>query len=360
MDVSSSLSIEEFTRAVLEAKTGALSEELSALKQKPREDSIHDTRVQSRRLRAALEVFQDLFPPRSWKPFYAQVRRITKTLGKAREREVDLKLLLELTSSGDMAEILCREYLEDRFRRSLRKRERQVRRGLHSLKPERLQAALDSLQSQLPVAGGPASSIPPSLASAESHDRESFVGRQPSLFQETEQPAARARRIVGALTEPLVSLRLRSVRRMSDERLHAYRIAGKKARYAMEIFDPVWPGGLENSIASAKHLQDTLGRYHDVCVLRQRLQKEIARLTRRKRQHTAFQISRIVARLEEHRQGLREAIIPAIRDFQQSLQDAVPRAVGTETRPEASSRRRPRPDARSPRRARRNIRTHSA
>src|SRR5436309_6718452 len=53
--------------------------------------------------------------------------------------------------------------------------------------------------------------------------------------------------------------------------------AAKKLRYTMEIFDPIWPAGLKKEIRLARALQDAGGHYHDWCVLRDRIQKEIGR-----------------------------------------------------------------------------------
>jgi len=75
----------EFAAAVLRRKCHALLEEAAALVEAPREDSVHDARVQSRRLRAALEAFEDLLPPRP-------ARAITRER-KAQLRQVILPAL---------------------------------------------------------------------------------------------------------------------------------------------------------------------------------------------------------------------------------------------------------------------------
>src|SRR5436190_23426036 len=97
-----------FSRQVIADRAASLFKELCSLQAKVREDSIHDTRVASRRMRAALEAFRDLYPARRWKALYERVKQITKVLGKTREAAVDLSLVREL-ADGDMAEHLCRE-----------------------------------------------------------------------------------------------------------------------------------------------------------------------------------------------------------------------------------------------------------
>src|SRR5512140_3038342 len=121
-------------RSLLEKKAGALLPELSHLKRHAGPDAIHDTRVQSRRLRAALETFRDLCAPGLWSTAYESVRAITKTLGKPRESEVLSTLLDELDLGNDTAAALCREYLRERLSRENRKLSKKLRGDLRDIK----------------------------------------------------------------------------------------------------------------------------------------------------------------------------------------------------------------------------------
>jgi len=49
--------------------------------------------------------------------------------------------------------------------------------------------------------------------------------------------------------------------------LHELRIAAKRLRYTLEIFQPILPGGAADAIDDLKHLQDELGFVHDRDVL---------------------------------------------------------------------------------------------
>ncbi len=51
-----------------------------------------------------------------------------------------------------------------------------------------------------------------------------------------------------------------------SDKLHAMRIAGKRLRYTMEIFAPLYGGDLEPFILAMKEIQDTLGEFHDADV----------------------------------------------------------------------------------------------
>jgi CHAD domain-containing protein len=52
------------------------------------EEAVHDMRVASRRLRAALEVFVDVFPKRTFRPMLSNVKLIADALGEVRDIDV--------------------------------------------------------------------------------------------------------------------------------------------------------------------------------------------------------------------------------------------------------------------------------
>jgi CHAD domain-containing protein len=51
-------------------------------------EHLHDMRVATRRLRAALEIFEPCFPPKEFGAALAQVKAIADALGKRRDRDV--------------------------------------------------------------------------------------------------------------------------------------------------------------------------------------------------------------------------------------------------------------------------------
>ncbi len=64
-------------------------------------EELHAMRVSSRRLRAAMDAFADAFPPREFRRYLREVKRITDTLGDARDLDVTIAhldaLLVDLT-----------------------------------------------------------------------------------------------------------------------------------------------------------------------------------------------------------------------------------------------------------------------
>lgn len=54
-------------------------------------EGVHDMRVASRRLRAAIELYRDVFPTRGLKPLLREVKQIADTLGSVRDLDVMLQ-----------------------------------------------------------------------------------------------------------------------------------------------------------------------------------------------------------------------------------------------------------------------------
>jgi CHAD domain-containing protein len=323
----------QFASDIILKRSQLLIQELSSLKRKIGEESIHDTRVASRRMRAALEAFRDLFPEDAWQTCFDSAKNITRILGKAREEEVTLALLKDLTNGGDLAENLCREYLEERCRKNVSKLQGKMLSRVKALDFRRLRSQLRSLVTRLgPVpldAAHPPSSGAPGPESRNRRRQAVHRAHQVALFPPDGKPLDRAERVVRELSGPVLSFRPRyDFPRASDGRLHRLRIAAKKLRYAMEIFDPVWPGGLASEIDSAKALQDSAGEYHDWVVLRGRLRAEIRRLTSKETTHLAFQIGRLLAHVEDRKTAKRREILPALTALQSGIQEALDCAAG--------------------------------
>ncbi len=330
----------DFAAQVILKRSEQLLREISTLKRGIREKSIHDTRVASRRMRAALEAFQDLFPAAAWQAGFDSAKAITRTLGRAREEEVTLTLLRDLTNGGDLAENLCREYLEERCRKNVAKLQNKMMRQLRALDIRRMRSEFRSLVMAL----GPVDLHAGLLDDAKVTRPDTRLEaeprvRQAPLFPPAALPVSRAVRAVKELAEPVLSFRARyDFPRASDERLHSLRIASKKLRYAMEIFDPVWPGGLAEEVSLARVLQDSAGEYHDWAVLRDRLRAEIRRLTSKETTHLAFQIGRLLAHVEDRKSSKRKEVLPALTTLQAGIYDALERAAGRVSRSAAPGR----------------------
>src|SRR5687768_7093227 len=56
-------------------------------------ERVHDMRVATRRLRAALEVFEPCFPPKAYRQALREVKRLADGLGERRDRDVAIASL---------------------------------------------------------------------------------------------------------------------------------------------------------------------------------------------------------------------------------------------------------------------------
>jgi CHAD domain-containing protein len=56
-------------------------------------EGVHDMRVATRRLRAALEVFEACFPRKRWRRALKRVKELADALGERRDRDVEIELL---------------------------------------------------------------------------------------------------------------------------------------------------------------------------------------------------------------------------------------------------------------------------
>ena len=56
-------------------------------------ERVHDMRVATRRLRAAMEIFEDCFPPKRWRKALKRVKAVADALGERRDRDVAIEFL---------------------------------------------------------------------------------------------------------------------------------------------------------------------------------------------------------------------------------------------------------------------------
>ena len=63
-------------------------------------ERVHDMRVATRRLRAALEVFEPCFPRKRYRKALKQVKALADALGERRDRDVEIELARGLRRAG--------------------------------------------------------------------------------------------------------------------------------------------------------------------------------------------------------------------------------------------------------------------
>ncbi|MDN7024880.1 CHAD domain-containing protein [Methanoculleus sp. FWC-SCC1] len=260
----------------------ALNAEIDGVRQAEDIEYIHRMRVASRRIRAALPLFEDCFAPGDYKRWRREIRQITRALGAARDADVQIDFLQEYRDSlgveqtppwgepafllhnggnepgevsplpspadaGRVAIVPGQQYLRPGAECLLLRLQQHRRR----LQPDVI-AALDHLIESETV---------PQMQEAcrriivEARIRHTDVHTPRSYERAFFHISMRLEELFSH--EPFVT--------MPDqiEEHHEMRIAAKRLRYTMEIFADLYGDGLKTPIKAVKKLQDLLGDMHD-------------------------------------------------------------------------------------------------
>jgi CHAD domain-containing protein len=197
--------------------------------------SLHQARVATRRLRAALPLLGD---GRKAQKVARGVRRLTRTLGPVRELDVALVILDELEKSDDVPRAAI-----ERLRASVA----EERRRLHAELRERIdEFDLQKVRKR-------------AVSVARKHANSAGRREGEAVVVGRDRVARRARRLTIAI-ENAAGLYL-------PDRLHEVRIAIKKLRYTLELTQRISSARLSAQVRLLKESQDLLGRMHDLEVL---------------------------------------------------------------------------------------------
>ena len=94
---------EEFAAAaarVVRARSSEVFEHADGVLDMGRIERLHDMRVATRRLRAALEVFEAAFPRKRLRKALKRVKRLADALGARRDRDVEIAFLTEFAGTA--------------------------------------------------------------------------------------------------------------------------------------------------------------------------------------------------------------------------------------------------------------------
>lgn len=216
-------------------------------------ERIHQLRVATRRSLAAIDAFEDLLPTRSRAWFAKWLRRIRRAAGDARDLDV---LTDRLGDAAVEVVTTCRSTAGRTARRRL----------------------VAMLARQRTASRRPVYEIREKLLAAD------WPGRVERLLDRVGRgrpgpPFARyARRRLRPLAGRFFA---RADRRLREaDEIHRLRIEGKKLRYAIEIFAPVFPSRLVSRCQKAlESLQEHLGEFTDHAAAAERLERWSRRQT---------------------------------------------------------------------------------
>jgi CHAD domain-containing protein len=199
--------------------------------------SLHQARVATRRLRAALPL---VAPGRKTEKLTRSVRKLTQALGPVRELDVALLILNEFEDSADVPRPAVQ-----RLRAAIGEERRQVHAEL-----QRLLEGFDLGKLRKRAVS----------AARKQEEKTSKRVRDPKR-------AAKARIRARQRAEQLALAIENAAALYLPDRLHEVRIAVKKLRYTLELEQSFTASRATARLRTLKNAQDLLGRMHDLEVL---------------------------------------------------------------------------------------------
>ncbi len=222
-------------------------------------EGVHDMRVGSRRLVAAMRVFGYCFPDGRFKKNTREAKLVTRELGAVRDFDVlidyfQTQLRSAIPRQDDHKALL---YLLDRLGRQRERARHPMLKHLRKLEesdfPARVKCYLAGDRDQHVASeegGAPAPVSVSDSATVSAH----------SPFRNA------ARALIQNRIEEFYAFAPYAGRPEAVEELHAMRIAAKWLRYTMELFAPAYAHGLKESLSVIKRFQEKLGDLHDADV----------------------------------------------------------------------------------------------
>jgi CHAD domain-containing protein len=198
-------------------------------------EHLHDMRVASRRLRAALTAFRDCFPAKNYRPVRAMAARLTRSLGAVRDLDVLLAELRKLNAKVSVEEQAGFHTLITALEAERAAARPLLLQTLDYLHVHGFRHKVLSLGRQARGHGGP----------LQAHARRQCVAGLAELYGYAPYVHDEAR----------------------DKELHEMRIAAKRLRYGMEIFRACFGPDIADRIDDVKAIQDKIGQIHDGDVL---------------------------------------------------------------------------------------------
>ncbi len=217
-----------------------LAEQLEGVRAAKDVEFVHRARVATRRLRAALKMFDDCFAGKRVRRWRKAIHRTTAKLGNARDRDVQIELLCGALSALNAKE--CFPGISRILVQLERDRERLQRKVVKAVDRIETNGVLREMRRVT-------KRILRKAVSAENvQTHAAYAQTQRHILQQLDELL----RHQDSLANP-----------DDRERHHAMRIATKRLRYTLEIARPVYPGRLEEAVEAIKRVQSLLGDIHD-------------------------------------------------------------------------------------------------
>ena len=221
-------------------------------------EGVHSMRVASRRLRSALRDFTPYLRKRALTSVQKELKRIAHALGKVRDQDVAIMALEKMVGHGPAEFSPALKQFVD-TKREVRDRSRE------ELKATLQQTELKQLESDF-------------IASIDQATATRDHSKPQITFQEMSHVI-----ILGRLKE-LEKLSRGLFQPSEIETLHDMRIAAKRLRYAVELFQQCWRRSIAGYAKRTARIQTALGDVHDCDVWMESVGEAIIN-ARKQKQH---------------------------------------------------------------------------
>lgn len=250
-------------------------------------EELHDMRVATRRMRAALALFSDAFPA-SAQHMRDELGWLGRTLGAVRDLDVQLERLEEW--AGELPEE-DKGALDELAKFLGRERETARDELLSCLESSRYEDLVSDFSAMLRQG-------PPSYSAAASALAVAMV---PDLVQARHRSAVKAAK--------------RARRSGAPDDFHQLRIRCKRLRYALEFVSEVYEGHTANMVSRVVRLQDGLGFMQDARVAATRLRELATADATGLSPATVFAMGGVAERYRQEAERVRRVLPRHLRDL---------------------------------------------
>lgn len=294
--VDASLTLGEMAFAVLRRQFAVMRAHEAGTRLGEDSEELHDMRVATRRLRAAMKLFEDALPERSrW--LREELRHFAGVLGDVRDLDVQIEEVQGLGGNGDKEEDEALTSIVAALgTRRAEARERMLE-ALDSDRYGRFESSFAEMLRRGPSVAGTPEAASVNGSSGVAASGVPVLEAAPEILGKRYRGWRKAAKHLNEGSDP--------------EEFHDLRKRGKRLRYALEFFSGVY--GEEATAALVKPLkavQDSLGRHQDAIVAAEML-REIAVGTPRLPKRTVFAMGLLAQRYHAEAAGLRSSSISA-------------------------------------------------
>jgi CHAD domain-containing protein/uncharacterized protein YjbK len=276
-------------------------------------EDLHDMRVATRRLRAAIALFEPALPVRLAR-LREEIGWLGGVLGSVRDLDVQLEQLGTWTAELPEPERDALDPLRDVIERSRSRARAELLRTLDSGRYARFVIAFRRLLRAGPLRRGAASRTPITVAAPDLVRRRYRAVRRAGAHIHRDSPPAD---------------------------FHRLRIRCKRLRYALEFVQDVYPGDADDLIAALVDVQDILGAHQDAIVATEHLRSLLAEHAAELPPATIFAMGEIAQRYAVDAASLRERFPKAYANIKgkswKDLRRDMARAVAEHAHPSRPS-----------------------